>query len=84
MPCSDGGGFSHNDHRLAGRVDMLEKRLDERTAQLCEVLKIIESKIENIYAVLPQNIRDWHEEHKKHDENVGLQRADRRSNHVNE
>lgn len=69
MPCTD-GGVPHHDARvdsLEARVLILEMRLNERTAQLCEVLKELQFRDTFIYSLIPQNIRDWHEEHKEFD-----------------
>lgn len=69
MPCRDTGPHpeTSNLDNLFKKFEEVRDRLDERTAQLCLVMDFLETHDYSVYDLIPQNIRDWHEEHKEFD-----------------
>lgn len=73
MPCFDPRDNEQRDKDYADfRVLKREhaatlSHLNERTDQLCRVMKSLEENVKHIYDTLPKDIRDWHLEHKVFD-----------------
>ena len=66
MPCSDGHPFDRSDNGY--REGLVRKSLDERTDMLCRVLSIFP---ENIFILLPADIREWYAKHQEFDKSQG-------------
>jgi len=66
MPCYD--PRDRDDGLQARRENSeLQVRLDQRTDQLCRVLKHMEYVDKVIYDTLPEDVRQWHSKHKEFD-----------------
>jgi hypothetical protein len=58
MPCTDGG---------PSREQQAEARLNERTDQLCTVLRLVEGHAPRLLKELPEPLQHWWNQHCHHD-----------------